>query len=300
MGKRALATRALMGLTVMAVLGVAAAACGDDDSTTTPTAGTAATTSTASSSTATSAATTDSPEAAAVRKDINAELAAEKAGDADAFLAHVTDNWLKLVIGASRDDVKQNPSIFRSEDDNGLTPGAITVNGNNATVAVAVNDPASRLGYALKLGVLKQDGTWKLDTLHVVSPATVPSSSKVVNVDLVDYGFNFDKTQITSDKNLVFHVENKGQHHHMMDLAKIPADADVEALLSQDSENGPPAGVEDVGGVFLFAPGDKADIVLDGKLEPGRYVFVCFVADPDDPTHTPHAMKGMVSDFTVN
>jgi hypothetical protein len=101
---------------------------------------------------------------------------------------------------------------------------------------------------------------------------------------------------MTSKENLVFHVENTGKKNHMIVAIKIPADGDLDAIIaSQDL----PEGVEELGGVFLFAPGDKADVVVKDKLAPGRYAFLCFATDADDPNHEPHVFKGMKSDFTV-
>ncbi len=82
----------------------------------------------------------------------------------------------------------------------------------------------------------------------------------------------------------------------MVVLTKIPRDADLDALL--DSKDTLP-GVEDVGDVFVFAPGDKADVVLTGKLTPGRYVMLCFIVDPDDMNHEPRVAKGMKADFII-
>jgi hypothetical protein len=236
-----------------------------------------------------------SDDEAAVRSAIDGQIAAEASGDANAYLPHVTDNWLKTVVGGTRDDVKADPSLFQSDDAPQIND--ISVSGNKATAKISFNDPASRLVYGNEVDLVKEDGAWKSDVLHVVSASDVPSSSKKVNVGLKEFAFDFSANQITSKDNLVFHVENKGKQSHMMVISKIPADANLQQLLQ--AEDTPP-GVEDVGGAFLFSPGDEADVVLKDKLAPGRYVMLCFVGDEDDPEHVPHVAKGMVSDFTVN
>jgi hypothetical protein len=40
-------------------------------------------------------------------------------------------------------------------------------------------------------------------------------------------------------------------------------------------------------------------MAFEAPLEPGRYALVCFFPDTDDPEMTPHAEKGMASEFTV-
>ena len=233
-----------------------------------------------------------------VRAALDEELAGEASGDADKVLKHVTDRWLNTVLGTTRDEVKADPSKIKSED----APPTITeikVSGSKATVQVSI-PPGQRGGFDYRnaADMVKEGGVWKIDKFHVLSAAKVPSGSKKVNVDLTDFAFGFSRKEITSKDALVFHVENKGKQNHMMVVNKIPADADLQKLLQFEGQGSPP-GVEEVGGVFLFSPGDKADVVLKDKLAPGRYVMLCFVGDEDDPQHGPHVGKGMVADFTV-
>ena len=234
---------------------------------------------------------------AAVRTAIDEQLAAEASGDADVFLAHVTDNWLKTVVGATRDEVKADPSLFQSEDAPEI--GDIKVSGNKATVDVSFAEQSGRLIFGNEVGLVKQDGKWKTNEFHVVSAASVPSSAKKVNVALKDFAFDFASKEITSKDDLVFHVTNEGKQAHMMVITKVPANAKLDDILQFEGD-GPPPGVEDIGGVFVFSPGDKADVVLKDKLAAGRYLMLCYVSDENDPEHAPHVAKGMVSDFTVN
>jgi hypothetical protein len=234
-----------------------------------------------------------------VRAALDEEIAGELSGDADKVLKHVSDRWLKTVLGATRDEVKADPSKIKSEDKPII--GEIKVSGSKATVQVSFDTGQQQGGgfeYRQAGDLVKEGGIWKLDRIHVLSAAKVPSGSKKVNVDLTDFAFGFARKEITSKDALVFHVENKGKQNHMMVVNKIPADADVQKLLQFEGDGAPP-GVEELGGVFLFSPGDKADVVLKDKLAPGRYVMLCFVGDEDDAEHTPHAMKGMTADFTV-
>jgi hypothetical protein len=152
MGKRTILIRTMLGLAALTAVG-AAIACGDDDDKGTATTG------------ATTAA--DTKEAAAVRADLQAEIASEKSGDADAFLKHVTENWLTNITGASAEDVKADPSIF--QNDQAPILGAITVNGDKATARAQFDDPTSKFDYGNSVDIVKDGGVWKLDALHVVS-----------------------------------------------------------------------------------------------------------------------------------
>ena len=269
LNKTQIALRALLAGAALSTMAFALVACGDDDD-------------------------SGAKAQADVKAAVDEEIAGEKAGDVDKVLNHVTDNWLKTVVGATRDEVKANPGRIQSDDQPKV--GAIKVNGNKAT-AEALQD-AGKLDYRNSVDLVKDGGVWKLDKLHMLSAATVPSGSKKVNVDLTEFAFGFNRKDVTSNQTLVFHVENQGKQPHMMDLSKIPADADLQKLFASEGD-GPPPGVEEIGTAFLFSPGDKADVVLKEKLAPGRYVMLCFVGDQDDPEHTPHALKGMVADFTV-
>jgi hypothetical protein len=60
-----------------------------------------------------------------------------------------------------------------------------------------------------------------------------------------------------------------------------------------------PAGVEVIGGIAPVAPGDEGWLAFTSRLDPGRYLMICFLPDTSDPAGTPHAAKGMLSEFNV-
>ncbi len=222
---------------------------------------------------------------------LNEELEGEKNGDADKYLKHVTDKWLKAVGGYTREEAKADPSKFQSDDL--PTIKKVTVSGSKATIEIGLGE--NGFDYNAYVLAVKQGGEWKIDELHVKSAGTIPAGAKTVNLDLTDFAFGFTRKDITSKNVTVLRVENKGKQPHMVILEKLPEKGDLQELLKQEN----PQGVEQVGGAFLFSPGDKADVVIKEKLAPGRYAFLCFVADQDDKEHTPHAFKGMATDFTV-
>lgn len=92
-----------------------------------------------------------------------------------------------------------------------------------------------------------------------------------------------------------FEVVNNGPSPHEMDVFKIDASVeDVEKYL--ENPKGPPPGgePEGVGGAAALDVGSSAFVDLD--LQPGVYVFACFV--PDD-NGEPHFNSGMHQVFEV-
>ena len=60
------------------------------------------------------------------------------------------------------------------------------------------------------------------------------------------------------------------------------------------------AGITDLGEAS-GEPGDEFNFVFAAPLAPGRYAFVCFFPDTTEgPEGTPHAFKGMATEFTVD
>ena len=235
---------------------------------------------------------TSGPAVDEVTKALNEELAAEKSGNADAYLAHVTDKWLKM-MGYTREKVKADPSLFQSDDP--ITIEQVRVRGDKASVDITGIEGG--LDYQPYVNVVKQDGTWKLDEIHIKSPASIPSGAKTAKMDLADFSFAFNPKDITSQQVTVLRLDNKGKQPHMVGLLKLPANADFQALLRSDQEM---PGVEFIGVAYLLNAGEKADVVVKEKLSSGRYAFVCYVPDLDDPESTPHAFKGMATDFKVD
>ena len=111
-----------------------------------------------------------------VRAAINEELAAEKSGNAENYLKHVTDRWLKTVSGKTREEVKSDPSSIQSEDLPNIDK--ITVSGSKAVLLISFPDQGGSFDYRNSVDMVKEGGVWKLDVLHVLSAAKTPSGSK--------------------------------------------------------------------------------------------------------------------------
>jgi hypothetical protein len=114
-----------------------------------------------------------------------------------------------------------------------------------------------------------------------------------VGVEAVEFQFNVDG-EFSADSS-GFVLTNAGEQFHEAFIVRISEDANVDELLASEEEQ--PEGVEgEVGGTFA-EPGDEAGFGFEEPLEPGRYLMVCFVEDEE--TGQPHALLGMVHEFTV-
>ena len=92
-----------------------------------------------------------------------------------------------------------------------------------------------------------------------------------------------------------FEVENVGKQVHEVALTKLGDGVDLNTALATGDQH--PEGIEIVGRIEI-KPGRSTNMVLDNAIEPGRYAFVCLMPDTEGDG-APHAMKGMITEFTV-
>lgn len=91
-------------------------------------------------------------------------------------------------------------------------------------------------------------------------------------------------------------LENDGEEVHEALLIKLDEGKtamDFAAAFEPGAPPGPPPGSV-VGGVGGIDPGKSAQ--FEATFEPGQYAWICFYPAPDK---TPHMVKGMVKEFTV-
>ena len=172
--------------------------------------------------------------------------------------------------------------------------GGIAVQGSNTSISdlapgryVAIcflPDPADGKMHVEK-GMIKE--------LVVAGPrGEAPAPAADVEARTSDYKFTVPA--LTAGAHTVHYV-NDGPKTHEIQLVRLNEGATVESFMASmapDSKTPPP-------GVFLGGPGalsSGGDNYWTVTLEPGRYLLLCFVPDPDG---TPHAMKGMVQELTI-
>jgi hypothetical protein len=144
-------------------------------------------------------------------------------------------------------------------------------------------------------------------SLLVTGDAATPSAASeppaTATVSLFEYGFDLPDTLASGRQ--VWAVTNAGREPHELLLARSPSPMTREQVMelvmaeSQDATptGGGPSGrdILGVGGVGWLSPGTTA--WAEVNLEPGTYIVLCFVPDPE--TFTPHVAMGMVDVFTV-
>jgi hypothetical protein len=125
----------------------------------------------------------------------------------------------------------------------------------------------------------------------------IPAGVTTVPMNLVEYAFVYDRNAVTSG-NFAFQVRNPGVEEHEVVLVRLTSSTPLLELVQAagPEDAGPPEGIEFLGFGGVFAPGEGGNVVLTQALSAGRYGLVCFIPAPDG---VPHALKGMVSEFTV-
>jgi len=221
------------------------------------------------------------------------ELASYGAEDVDVFLERVTDNFLESFAGFTREECKGNAQDCVGDPSETTSLANTKVLGDTATTEGTFSSAGEDVGEELYLSLVREDGVWKLDGLRN-PPQEIPEGVKKVDLNLNEFAFGFNASEIT-DGNFAFVAKNVGKQNHQVGVMKVPADLDIQELWREEEV----AGVEDIAFTLPFPPGDEYNVVFDQPLEPGRYALVCSVPDKDDPEKTPHALKGMISEFTI-
>lgn len=92
-----------------------------------------------------------------------------------------------------------------------------------------------------------------------------------------------------------FEFSNIGRELHEYALGRLDAGktpADLKRRLAGEGEQ--PPWVHDVGGVPVLSAGEE--ITITRKLQPGKYVFLCFIPSPKG---VPHYDLGMLKGFEI-
>lgn len=221
------------------------------------------------------------------------------AGDADAFADLFTDEGLFQFV--------EDPSITAREDAIAaveefmgfaaielIDARDIEVSGDTASAIVELD-----LGGFVTIDQVEftqTGGDWLVSGyatgVEQPEPEEIPAGYETVHVDLLDYEFEFDASQISVGDDIAFEAENVGEEPHELVLVKVPADLDLEEALSSPE---PPEGIEDIAFTFVN-PGGIGVAVAPESLEAGRYVMLCFVETEEG---VPHVALGMIEEFIL-
>lgn len=139
-------------------------------------------------------------------------------------------------------------------------------------------------------------------------PADLPEPEADVTIEMADFVFNFS-APLTAGQHIIA-VPNVGDQPHFLGIDGVPEGTTVDDILAlAEAESGGMMGTpmatpatdlsfEDLEPVF--GTGDQsagATAWYEVEMDPGTYVAVCFVTDPE--TGMPHIMLGMVEVFEV-
>ena len=131
------------------------------------------------------------------------------------------------------------------------------------------------------------------------SPSAEPSPSAAAAQDLeitgTDFAFEAPATIAAGPTKIT--LANEGQEEHQAQVAGITSGntfEDLTAALQANDEVAALGMLELSGGPTGVLPGASGSTT--GDLEPGQYVFLCFVRSPDG---VPHFAKGMIAPLEV-
>jgi hypothetical protein len=235
---------------------------------------------------------------AAITSSVRGTVDAWNQKNVERFLAGFTDQGLQDTLDLDPEDAAEFLPMFIGEDPVTFTSLTnVQVSGNtakgNLLLAVGKAYEATTQSFVL------QGGIWKLDA-STPADAPIPSGTTIASMKLQEFAFVYDKAQVASGRFAVS-FENVGKQVHEVALVKLNTNAALLPLFqSLDFEGPTPEEIEFIGARDSIEPGDKGTLVFTEPLSAGRYAFVCFFPDTDDPAETPHAFKGMLSEFTVS
>jgi hypothetical protein len=205
----------------------------------------------------------------------------------DFWLAHVADSFVQEFGTESVEVCREDAVACIGEPlpNAAASPDDVSIDGDSAD-AILTSD-VGRFGLAFS----KEGEEWIAQDLYV--PDDDIGDAEAVDLEMVDFGFNFDADDLTSG-DFALHAVNNGEQVHEIILVALPADGEILDILQDETFQPEPLFVK-----FPYEAGDESDVALPAPLDPGRYGFVCFLPDTDDPEGTPHAFLGMAADFTV-
>lgn len=224
-------------------------------------------------------------ELAEVENTVSAVLGATS-DSAEEAVTMVTDNLIEKVLFSNREDCEANaaecigdPIEIESFEDT-------EIDGDEASTTIT-----AEFG-TLEVDLVREDDAWLVDSMSAASDE-LPDGAEEVDLRLVDFGFEFEEGDIPDDGNFAFNVSNEGDQPHEVLVFPIGGDGELSDVLEE--LDAPPAAVK----VFVQPGQEDIAMAFQAPLEAGRYALVCFFPDTEDPEGTPHAVKGMVAEFTI-
>lgn len=132
------------------------------------------------------------------------------------------------------------------------------------------------------------------DLIVAGEPAEVQPLAADIEIRMSD--FTYAVTPDFSAGTHTIRLVNDGPQVHEVQLVKLDPGKTIQDYMaaSAPGAQGPPPG-RLMGGAGALSPGKENYWTV--SFEPGTYAILCFV--PDNADGTPHAMKGMIKEFTI-
>lgn len=172
-----------------------------------------------------------------------------------------------------------------------IPPGATT------DTLVDFTEPGT---YALLCFIETEDGAphvalGMVDALEVTGEPTTPADL-AADVEVRMFDFAYTMPEAVPAGRTVWKVVNDGPQPHEMIVLRLADGADFDGLMTHLRDNGEPGmPAVPIGGAQGL--GDGLTSYLEWELEPGAYVAICFIPDPE--TGAPHFALGMAAPFDV-
>lgn len=172
---------------------------------------------------------------------------------------------------------------------NGIAPNAantsvIDLDPGHYVAICFLPDPADGTSHVMK-GMIKE--------LVVAGPPDT-AASPTADIEARTSDYRFTLPPLTAGHHVIHYV-NDGPQAHEIQLVRLNDGATAESFLAalEPGATAPPPGTF-MGGPGVLSAGTEDYWNVD--LEPGHYMLLCLVPDTDG---MPHALKGMVQEFTV-
>jgi hypothetical protein len=232
----------------------------------------------------------------------------------DFWLAHMSDDVVQGFFGTTKEECAANAEECIGDPTEANSTEGTTISGDTAqTTAITEDGPFT-------FHLSSQGDTWVVTEIRF-GPAEVPEGVTGIDVELSEYAFGFNASQI-EDGNIAFPFENVGEEAHELVVLQTNEEFDVNTVIEafsgqvdqeqaeqagsptpegeEEEEGSPeddlPPGVDNIFFGGIAGPGGGGIAVFPEPLAPGTYTMICVFPDPEGTTH---AELGMVSDFEV-
>jgi hypothetical protein len=132
------------------------------------------------------------------------------------------------------------------------------------------------------------------ETDPTLRPAAEAPSENVVPVAMAEYGYSMSDE--VAGGFVTFEFTNNGDLPHEAAFGSVNEGVDVDGMVEAIQNGGQPRDVKDLAGLPVLDAG--ATMSMTRQLEPGSYVFFCYLPVPK--SGEPHVTEGMVQAFEVS